>query len=156
MKIKGYVLIILGGLLLSVSGCTGSSPYGKGVKLFKNGDYEQATKEFQKAIDEGSNLYLSHIYLGRIYGVQKDYEKAIGECRKALDMSPKSPQAYIPLIVLYQLNNQMGEAERLWDKASNLPGLGKGFALKEVMPSPTGGNLKPGEISYYQEILKGT
>ena len=153
---KRYVLIILGSLLLSVSGCTGFSSYGKGVKLFKNGSYAEATKEFQKAIDKGSNLYLSHLYLGRIYGVQKDYKKAIEECRKALDMSPKSPQAYVPLIVLYQLNNQPGEAERLWDKASNLPGLGKGFALKEVMPSPTGRELKPGEISYYHEILKGT
>ena len=145
----------MGSLFLLMWGCTAFSPYGKGVKLFKSGSYAEATKEFQKAIDTDSNAYFSHIYLGRIYGIQKDYEKAMKECKKAMGMAPKSPQAYVFLIVLYQLNNQPGEAEQLWDKASNLPTFGKGFVLKEIMPSPRREKIKPGKVSYYHEILRG-
>ena len=157
MRRKNYVWI---GVALAVVvtswGCGMSTPFGKGKKAFEQGNYEEAAGKFGKAIDADSNLYYSHLYLGRIYAIQKDYGKGINECKKAFDMAPKSPDAYTFLIVIYQLNGQPREAERLWDKASNLPGLGKGFALKSIMPSPTERELRPGVAAYYVDILKGT
>ena len=133
-----------------------TTPHRRGVRLFEKRSYVGAAEEFQKAINAGSNVCDSHIYLGRIYAIQKDYERAIGECKKALDIVPKSRDAHKFLIVIYQLNNQPGEAERLWDKASNLPGLDRGFALAKIMPSPSGGKLRPEVIAAYNDILKGT
>ena len=157
MEKRSYVSVCVALVaLVTFLGCGMFTSFGKGKKAFTAGNYEEAEKEFKKAIDEGSDAYKSHVYLGRIYALRKDYSKGIAECKKAFDMTPKAPEAYMFLIVIYQLNGQPGQAERLWDDASNLPGIGKGFALHGIMPPPGGGELRPEVIVRYIEILKGT
>ena len=154
---KYYVSMGIALVVLVTSwGCGMSTPFGKGKKAFQQGKYEEASKEFEKAVAAGSDLYHSHLYLGRIHAIQKDCGKGVDECKKALDIAPKLHDAYTFLIVIYQLNNQPREAERLWDKATNLPAGAKAFGAKRIMPSPTRKGLRPETAAYYMDILKGT
>lgn len=157
MRRKYYVWLAAISILVSLWGCGMFTPFGKGKKAFRQGNYGEAVEEFKKAIiiEEGSDAYQSHVYLGRIYAIRKDYTKAITECKKAFDMYPGSPDACVFLIIIYQLDGQMGKAEKMWDKVSGLPGQGKGFVLAQILPPPRRGPLRPHKVASYVDMLKG-
>jgi len=155
LPVTTLVILLIAGISVFVAWRYFNAPYRRGVRLFEKGSYSEAAGEFKKGMGSGSNVGRCHIYLGRIYAVQKDYKKAISECKSALEVAPKSRDAHFYLIIIYQLDNQMAEAERTWDKASNLPGTDRGFTLSRIMPPPSGSALTPEAIAVYNDILKG-
>ena len=157
MKKKFYLwtVVVLTGMI-TLSGCGRFTSFGKGKSLFKEGDYRGAQKEFEKVVEAEPNThngYLAYVYLARIAGINGDYTQGVSFCEKAISIFPKSPEAHYLSIILYQLNGQMGKATHAWDKVSNMPQFGKGFALMAVNP-PASGKLRPEKIASLRELLK--
>ena len=129
---------VLAGVLLSAisfvaSGCAKPTPFNKGQKLFKQGSYRTAEKEFDTAVKEGSDVYGSYVYLARIAGIEGDYPKGIELCKKALERTPKGASAIYYISVLYQLNQQYRLSEQMLDKLAERPGMA-GFSIAVVQP----------------------
>jgi len=152
-----YILFLI--VFLFFSGCAQlSSPYSKGEKLFKQEKFEEAKAEFEKAIEQGENVYLAKVYLGRIYAIQGDIKKSIQILKEAKNSSPKSPDAYYFLGIVYQFETRYREAEACLDKVANMPGFGKAFAIAPVqIPyGPDAGQpLSKGKKQFFIEVLKG-
>ncbi|GEM_PF-3714488 len=146
-------------LLFSLYGCAQFTPLGKGEKFFRAGNYSEAKKYFEKAVQQGQNVYLAKVYLGRIAAIEGDIKKAISLCEEARDLNPNLPDAYYYLGILYQFQQRFMDAEKALDKVAQIPGLGKGFALAPVQPpygKDWGKPLKPERKAFYMEVIKGT
>lgn len=64
------------------------------LELFDSGEYEQAIKLYDKAIELESkgidNIEVCYYNRGRAYFKRGDYQKAIADYTKAIEISPKS------------------------------------------------------------------
>lgn len=61
-----------------------------GFKLQKNGNYEEALKEYSLALSSDPNYFAAQNNLGTIYYILGNYTKAIDNYYKALELNPKS------------------------------------------------------------------
>jgi len=131
-------------------------PYQAGKRAFASEDYDRAAASFQQAFEEGKNRYESLVYLARIDGINEDYEEGISKCDQAIESKPKEAVAYYYKAVLLQLAGKMFEAEEVLDKLSEIPQIGKGIHIANITnPRPAGGDLRPEEIAWRVDVLKG-
>jgi tetratricopeptide (TPR) repeat protein len=68
--------------------------YHMGVMLYKQRKYEQATIEFDKALQRNPNYASAHVYRGRILMAEGQCESAIMEFQKAIGSEPQNADAY--------------------------------------------------------------
>ena len=100
---------------LVFAGCA-QGPYASGEKAFQTGDYAAAETAFRDAIAAGEKVFEAHLYLGRIYGLQGDYAKGVGECKRALDINPDHASAIIFHAVLQQLDGNVSRGSLELDR----------------------------------------
>jgi tetratricopeptide (TPR) repeat protein len=76
-----------------------------GVIQFQQGNYEEALRQFKKAISRDGGLADSRYYLGETYMKLGDREKAIEAYRKTLEVDPNYLSARAKLDVLVTETN---------------------------------------------------
>jgi tetratricopeptide (TPR) repeat protein len=81
-------------LCLSLTSCAtfknwqAGGEYDKGIALFNQGKYREATPHFEKAAEIDPNYYSAYLYLGRCYLNLKQYTNAVQHLRTAYRLSP--------------------------------------------------------------------
>ncbi|MBM26711.1 MAG: hypothetical protein CL760_13745 [Chloroflexi bacterium] len=82
----------------------------KGNSYTDAGDYQNATLEYTKAIDENPNNALAYFSRGAVYHIKEKYEEAISDYTKAIEIDPS-------LIVAYHNRSNAYKQVGLLDKA---------------------------------------
>lgn len=92
-----------------------------GVKSFQNGSYEQAIQYFLKAIpqEEGSQIVSAPIFiaLADSYFLDQEYDNAIINYTKVLDISPKKAGIYVNRGTAYFIKGDFNKAVLDYSKA---------------------------------------
>lgn len=89
-----------------------------GVSYEKNGEYDQAIKEYRSASEK---LPLAFLYLGNVYFFKKEWTEAEKYYREAIQQDPRNADAYNNLAWLYYTRGEkLREAEDLALKAMAL------------------------------------
>lgn len=70
-------------------------PYGRGERLFAEGNYDAALLEFKDAAKQDPESYAAHYYLGLIYLQKKQYNNAANSFGAALRINPGFAAAYV-------------------------------------------------------------
>ncbi len=81
----------------------------RGVALLLEEEYEQATIEFNKAIELNPNESSAYLYRGISYGERGEYDKAIADFTEAIELNPNSKQTYYNRGFVYE---RKGEYDR--------------------------------------------
>ena len=76
-------MLVMTGVLLT--GCMGTNYLEEGVSQLEEKQYEEASKSFQKEIDEEKNLDEAYRGMGIAYFEMEEFEKAIDVFGEALD-----------------------------------------------------------------------
>jgi len=108
-----------------------------GVTYEQNKEFDSALKEYEKA---SKKLSIAYLYMGNIYFLKNDYEKAESFYRTAIDKEPGNADAYNNLAWLFYIKREnLDEAEDLALKAIELDPLKKDIyqdtlkKIREVM-----------------------
>ncbi len=89
-----------------------------GVSYEKNGEYDQAIKEYRLASEK---LPLAFLYLGNVHFLKKEWAEAEKYYREAIQKDPQNADAYNNLAWLYYTRGEkLKEAEGLVLKAMDL------------------------------------
>jgi tetratricopeptide (TPR) repeat protein len=89
-----------------------------GVTYEKQGDFDNAVKEYQLA---AKKLPLAYLYLGNVYFQKKEWKKAEGFYQKAIQKDPGNADAFNNLAWLYYTRKEnLDQAEKLAQKAVEL------------------------------------
>lgn len=89
-----------------------------GVAYEKRGEFEAAIKEYEMA---ANSTPIAYLYLGNVYLVMKDYERAEEHYKRAIEEDPKNADAYNNLAWLYYVKGErLDEAEILVLRALEL------------------------------------
>jgi len=80
----------------------------------------QATELLQKAIDLDENNDPAYSFLCHIYGMQRQFDKAIAVGQKAIELNPNSDAAYVWLAMTLDWVGRPDEAIKLYQKAMRL------------------------------------
>lgn len=117
-----WVIVCLALAMLGSVGC-GAVPSGRnveGVRLFQQGQYQQAVDRFQQALkadpsnaDAYYNLAATYHRLGRLQGTKNDLEQSERYYNQALDHNPNHIDSYRGLAVLLTEQNRSADAFRL-------------------------------------------
>ena len=100
----------------------------KGINSIQSEDYQQAIKDFDKAIELNPNLAEAYNNRGLVYGKLGNLQQAIKDFDKAIELNPKYAEAYcwrgIAYVILYNRNqatNDLRIAARLGnEEAQNI------------------------------------
>ena len=86
----------------------------KGEQFAEIGEYPEALREYQKAMEVNRNSSLAHYRVGEIFFLQNNYQSAANEFRTALDgdLEPKWTEAWgrINLGTIFDITNQRDRA----------------------------------------------
>jgi len=86
----------------------------RGEQLFEVGEFNDALKEYQKALDVSRNSSLAHYRVAEVFFVQNNYQAAANEFREALngDLEPNWTEvwAHINLGKIFDITNQRERA----------------------------------------------
>jgi tetratricopeptide (TPR) repeat protein len=72
-----------------------------GLSCYQKGDYNEAIKQFQKALKLNPEKAEIHYNLGLTYQAKGLFDKAIEEYRKALELNPEDAEAHNNLGIIY-------------------------------------------------------
>jgi hypothetical protein len=90
--------------------------YGDGVTAFKNGDYAEAAKNFQRAMRQ-ANKFMPFAYVQALFA-DEDYTEATEQLRLALDkLSPKSDRILFPIFLYPSDQILLTQIEKLREQA---------------------------------------
>ena len=114
------LLIACGLLLPGCSNLTSQALNSEGVRLYQNGNYQQATEQFQRAIASNPksangyyNLASSLHKNGKLYNRQEDLLQAEQFYNQCLEYEPNHAECYRGLAVLLAETNRQDAAFRL-------------------------------------------
>ncbi len=68
-----------------------------GMNARQAGDLKTAAEQFRKVVQMAPQIAAGHVSLGGVYHDQQDYEHAVPELRKALELNPELPGAQLML-----------------------------------------------------------
>ncbi len=94
----------------------------KGIRLMKNGHYDEAESEFQKAIKGNPRVASGYAALGFLLMARGRTDEAIQNFKKAIQKDPLDPKTMTFLGLAYKLNNQGGKALIHFKKSLALDG----------------------------------
>jgi len=84
------------------------------------GNYSEAAKDYEEAIESNPNFASAHVNLGNLYLLEYDYEHASDEYERAIEIEPNSAIAYINLALLEAIEGNLSRALELVTIAINL------------------------------------
>lgn len=90
-------MLVMTGVLLT--GCMGTNYLEEGVSQLEEKQYEEASKSFQKEIDEEKNLDEAYRGMGIAYFEMEEFEKQLMRSGRHWTMGQKKRQRYIILSV---------------------------------------------------------
>ncbi len=76
--------------------------YNEAERLKDEGQYEQSIALLNEILDADGQHVLSHLTLGRIFTLTKDFEKAIEHGKRACEIEPNDPFNFTALSVTFQ------------------------------------------------------
>jgi tetratricopeptide (TPR) repeat protein len=77
------------------------------------GNYSEAAKDYEEAIESNPNFASAHVNLGNLYLLEYDYEHASDEYKRAIEIEPNSAIAYINLALLEAIEGNLSRALEL-------------------------------------------
>jgi tetratricopeptide (TPR) repeat protein len=93
----------------------------RGEQFAEVGEYGEALKEYQKALDVSRNSSLAHYRVAEIFFLQNNYQSAANEFREALngDLDPKWTEvwAHIHLGMIFDITGQRDRAVNEYNHA---------------------------------------
>jgi Flp pilus assembly protein TadD len=93
---------------------------GQGMTYASMKDYDNAIKEFSRAIELAPSYSVAYANRGVAYMQQKKFNKALDDLKKASELSPKDKMAHYNLAALYALQGQKDRALDSLDTALEL------------------------------------
>jgi tetratricopeptide (TPR) repeat protein len=84
--------------------------YSIGFEYYKQGNFDEAIKNFNKAIEKWPEFYAAYIALAKAHRGKVDINAAIENYNKAKQIDPKDSRAYEGLGALYAELKRFGEA----------------------------------------------
>jgi len=86
-----------------------------GFSALYRGDHKYAFQNLQKALLMNPKFMLAHLWMGRIYQVEKRYPEAISEYKQALQASTNWPVAFAVLGNVYGVSGDKINAKKMLD-----------------------------------------
>ncbi|WP_162532283.1 tetratricopeptide repeat protein [Candidatus Scalindua japonica] len=86
--------------------------YNKGIEFYKQGKYDQAGKEFNKAIELKPNDVYALYGLGNTYYCKAKYDDAVKVYTKAININPDYAKVHYSLSLAYSKLGMTREAEK--------------------------------------------
>ena len=107
----------MGEYMARVTPNVGKSHDDLGRAYVRQGQYERAIEEHQKAVDLDPEFAPAYTHLGIAYSLSGDPNRAIELHRKAIDLDPEMAQAHYNLGVDYWKMGKLVEAERAFKRS---------------------------------------
>jgi Tfp pilus assembly protein PilF len=111
-----FLPILLLSILATAFGCnstantappsTAEEYYNRGIALFNESKYDEAIKEYTKAIVIDPGYTDAYIHRGSVYVIKTQYDLAIDDCSKAITLDPKNAYAYCTRGIAYKSRAQ--------------------------------------------------
>jgi tetratricopeptide (TPR) repeat protein len=149
---------------------TGADYNARGLSLHNKGRYDEAIKDFTRALSLGPEkaVYLTH--RGMAYNDKKEYGRALSDLNEAIKIDPGLAAAYVCRGYSYMHKGEADKARADWDKAIELDPDGKmayknravyflltdnyDAALADLLKSrPPGGGGLPDDKMYVRTLL---
>ena len=92
----------------------------EGMRLYKEGKYEDATEAFRQVVNINLNSFLAYYYLGASLVASRRYGEAIEPLKYALDLQPDYIQAHVVLGDAYLKQGDSSEARAEYLRALDL------------------------------------
>jgi len=113
--------------------------YNKGITLNSVADYDEAVKEFEKAVQVEHGFAKGHVNLGVTYSLLGDEDKALTAFQKAVEVDPGEPEAWRNLGITYRNLQDYGKAMDAYEKLveldpedmSGMESLGEMYLMEE-------------------------
>ncbi|MCP4267356.1 MAG: tetratricopeptide repeat protein [Candidatus Brocadiaceae bacterium] len=86
--------------------------YNEGIEFYKQGKYDQAGKEFEKAIELKPNDVYALYGLGNTYYCKSKYDDAVKVYTKAININPDYAKVHYSLSLAYSKLGKTREAEK--------------------------------------------
>ena len=122
-----FISVFIFASLLFLSGCMKSfnfsAEYNKGLKAYKEKDYEKAIVSLNKALEANPRSYSTHCLLGLSYGFINDYPRAENVLKRAVKEFPNDWNAYIFLGDVKRSERKYQEALEYYQTAVGLPSM---------------------------------
>ncbi len=115
-----------------------SQYYNKGIEFYKQGKYDQAGKEFEKAIEIKPNDVYALYGLGNTYYCKSKYDDAVKVYAKAISINPDYAKVHYSLSLAYSKLGMTREAEKQKSIFRKLSQGGEGTSKKHAKPSHSG------------------
>lgn len=100
---------------LAIENLNPKAYFMKGMALKEYGDTFKAVEAFKKTIEQDANYYHSFIQLGILYAKKHD-KLAIAYYNNAININPKSTEAFYGLAMYYQESGDLKNAIRNYEK----------------------------------------
>jgi tetratricopeptide (TPR) repeat protein len=113
--IVALLCCLLFGLRVSPAHSQGGADFTNGVKLYQDGEYEDAQKALSSATEADPNNEAAWYYLGLVRMKLNDYPNALIAFQKAVDLAPNRPGTRLAVGQIY-------EAQGAYDQASAVYG----------------------------------
>ncbi len=122
MKYRLINIAAVGAVVLSLISCSPRNPHIVGGNIYLNqGEYDEALKQFQIAVEEEPNNPDAYMALGKLYVYKNQYEVACQQFDKAIEIAPekleemKGQSGYFET-VYYNAGVELMKQEK-WEKA---------------------------------------
>jgi tetratricopeptide (TPR) repeat protein len=89
-----------------------SQYYNKGIEYYKEGKYDQAGKEFEKALELKPNHVYAMYGLGNTYYCKAKYDEAVKTYIKAINLNPDYPKVHYSLSLAYSKLGMTRDAKK--------------------------------------------
>ncbi len=90
--------------------------YDESYKVFREGDYAEAIKGFDKCIKANPGFVKAFVFRGASYFLLDQHQKAIGDLDKALQLDPENPEALYYRGCAYLFKGDSKEAIKDYDR----------------------------------------
>ncbi|MFH1454358.1 MAG: tetratricopeptide repeat protein [Armatimonadota bacterium] len=109
--------------------------YEKGLKLFKQGEYQKAADEFGKAVKLDKKHDIAYGYLGHAYFKMGNFKEAERCYKETLKINDKFPTAHLNLGTIYYKQGNLKQAEISYKKVI---GMSRGIMNSKAGNGPKG------------------
>ena len=145
-----FVALLLGMYVLSPAAAHAASDesdyFQKGISSAESGNYEEAIKNFAKAIELNPKDAAAYYNRGNAYGKLGTYEEAIRDYDKAIELNPKNAEAYSNRGNAYVNLGNHQQAIKDFDKAIELnPKNAMAYSIRGAVY---------GELGNFQQAIK--
>ena len=114
LSFTAFFLVILFGISWNATAQTPEELYARGMQAVRQGRYQQAIQNLQRAVTLQPDYAKAYAALGTIYLQLKDFPASEKALTLALDINPDLLQAEANLAALYTRTNRLDDAIRVY------------------------------------------